>query len=431
MSSDPERPRRRAASEPCPYAAGMDNVELRTERIAAGGDALGHLPDGRVVFVDGALPGELVDVELTEQRKDMARGTILRVLEPSEFRREAPCANVSRGCGGCSWQHVVDGHQLALKVDIVVDALRRVGRMPDAASFVRAGAAVAPFAWRTTARAAVHGSSPGFREAEGHRVCVTGPCMVTHPQVSRVIAEGRFPGAKEILVRTSVATGATVVVVDGPMKGVRVPELDGPLTLLAATDLNREVLGEIYEDIMGTRLRVSARSFFQSGPAAAELLVAQVRADLEGTAPDAFVDLYGGVGLFAALVGQGVANVAVVEDSPTAVADAKLNVGEHAQVHRSSVEGWTPPRGIRRAKQTVVVADPARAGLGREAVATVLGCAPATLVLVSCDAASMARDVGLLRDGGYQLLHATVLDLFPQTAHVEVVSVLVPASSAQ
>ena len=95
-------------------------------------------------------------------------------------------------------------------------------------------------------------------------------------------------------------------------------------------------------------------------------------------------------------------------------------------VHRSPVEGWTPPRGVRRAKRIAVIADPARAGLGREGVATVLGCAPQTLVLVSCDAASMARDIGLLRDGGYHLRHATVLDLFPQTAHVEVVSVLEP-----
>lgn len=407
----------------------MDLVELRTERIAAGGDALGHLADGRVVFVDGALPGELVRVELTEQRKDMARATVSAVLEPSPHRRSAPCENVARGCGGCSWQHVADEHQLSLKVDIVVDALRRIGRMADAADLVTAGRGVPPLAWRTTARVAIHGSSPGFREAQGHRVCVTGPCMVTHPRVSRVIAEGRFPGAKEVLIRTSVATGATVVVVDGPMKGIRVPELDGTLTLLAATDLNREVLGDLEEDVHGTRLRVSARSFFQSGPAAAELLVSQVRDDLGGFTPDALVDLYGGVGLFAALLGDGIANVAVVEDSPTAVADAKVNLGDLAQVHRSSVEGWTPPRGIRRAKQTAVIADPARAGLGRDGVATIVGCAPARLVLVSCDAASMARDVGLLREQGYHLEHATVLDLFPQTPHVEVVSVLTPTGA--
>ena len=411
----------------------MDLVELRTERIAAGGDAIGHLPDGRVIFVDGALPGELVRVDIVTQRKDHAKARVVDVVEASAFRRSPPCPNVARGCGGCSWQHVDDDHQVSLKVDIVIDALRRIGRMPDAASFVVAGAAVPPMSWRTTARAAVHGASPGFREAEGHRVCVTGPCMVTHPLVSRIIAEGRFPGAKEILVRTSVATGHTLVVVDGGLKGVRLPDLEGGLTLLAATDLNREVLGEIHEDVLGTRLRVSARSFFQSGPAAAELLVTQVRRDLAtmtgDDAPDALVDLYGGVGLFAALVADGIQNVAVVEDSPTAVADAKFNLCEGAQVHRSSVEGWTPPRGVRRAKRITVVADPARAGLGKDGVATIAGIAPARLILVSCDAAAMARDVGLLREEGYALERSTVMDLFPQTPHVEVVSVLVPSPS--
>ena len=404
----------------------MALVELRTERIAAGGDSIGHLPDGRVVFVRGALPGELVSVELTRERRDHARATVTEVLEAAPARREAPCRNVTRGCGGCSWQHVADAAQIGLKVDIVVDALRRIAKFDDAVSMVRAGASVPPFGWRTTARAAVHGSSAGFREHEGHRVCVTGACPVTHPRVSAVLDQGRFPGATEVLIRTSVATGHTVVVVDGPTKGVRVPELDGGLTLLGATDLTREVLGAIEDDVAGVRLRVSARSFFQSGPAAAEALVAEVASALDGADADALVDLYGGVGLFAATVGRTMDNVAVVEDSPTAVADAKFNLGSQAMVHRAPVEGWTPPRGVRRAKRVAVIADPARAGLGRDGVATVVGCTPQRLVLVSCDAASMARDIGLLRDGGYQLRSATVLDLFPQTAHVEVVSVLEP-----
>ena len=404
----------------------MTLVELRTERIAAGGDSIGHLPDGRVVFVHGALPGELVRVELTKERRDHARASVVEVVEAVAARRVPPCRNVSRGCGGCSWQHVDDDAQGALKVDIVVDALRRIGRMDNAVDLVRRGAAVDPFAWRTTARAAVKGSSAGFREHEGHGVCVTGPCPVTHPRVSAILDQGRFPGATEVLIRTSVATGETVVVIDGPTKGVRLPEFDTKLTMLAATGLTKEVLGEIEEEVAGVRLRVSARSFFQSGPAAAEALVSEVERALAGRESDALVDLYGGVGLFAATVGRHMDNVAVVEDSPTAVADAKFNLGAGAMVHRSPVEGWTPPRGVRRAKRIAVIADPARAGLGREGVATVLGCAPQTLVLVSCDAASMARDIGLLRDGGYHLRQATVLDLFPQTAHVEVVSVLEP-----
>jgi 23S rRNA (uracil1939-C5)-methyltransferase len=172
----------------------------------------------------------------------------------------------------------------------------------------------------------------------------------------------------------------------------------------------------VHEVVAGTTLRVSAASFFQSGPAAAELLVAAVREacgdELESAA---IIDAYGGVGLFAsALDGR---KVTVVEESDSACLDASINLaGRRAEIVRTSIERWRPRRA------DIVVADPSRSGLGRQAVAVLADTHARRIVLVSCDPVSLARDAGLLRESGYDHTKSTVYDLFPQTHHVEVVT---------
>ena len=171
----------------------------------------------------------------------------------------------------------------------------------------------------------------------------------------------------------------------------------------------------LHDDVAGVRLRVSAASFFQSGPAAAALLVDSVRTALGPVdAADTVLDAYGGVGLFAATVTTG--RVVLVESSPQACSDAVANLGGRATVECVEFERWTP-RPV-----DVVVADPARVGLGRGGVASLVATGASRVVLVSCDPVAMARDAALLCASGYRHAGATVLDLFPQTPHVEVVT---------
>ena len=106
----------------------MNNEQVRFERLVAGGDALGHLADGRVIFVPGALPGELVDVQITQAKKDFARGTVASIVEPSEHRVAPPCEHVARGCGGCSWQHLDVAQHMEAKVAIVREAYAAMAR---------------------------------------------------------------------------------------------------------------------------------------------------------------------------------------------------------------------------------------------------------------------------------------------------------------
>ena len=377
---------------------------LRTEKMAAGGDAIARLDDGKVVFVASALPGELVEVSLTAERRDFARGRVVGVREPSPHRVAPPCPSLAQGCGGCPWQFVEPSAQLALKGDIVREALARTGGLADAD--VRVGGAVPPWAYRTTMRLAVDlDGRPGLRMPASHDVVALADCMVAHPRLASLLGDLRVRGAGEVTLRIGVAGGEATALAD--RAGARIEGLPphvavGPRAV-------------VHEEVAGARLRVSAASFFQSGPAAAELLVAAVR-EARGPLPDGAVllDAYGGVGLFAATVSTG--PVVLVESSRSACADARVNLGSRAEVSCTPFERWSPR------KVDVAVADPARAGLGKAGVAVLHATEAATVVLVSCDPVAMARDAALLGQRGYRHVVSTVLDLFPQTPHVEVVT---------
>ncbi len=378
---------------------------VRAEKMAAGGDAIAHLADGRVVFVDGALPGEDVRVEVHSDKRDFARARVLDVLTPSHARVQPPCPELARGCGGCAWQHVEPTAQRSLKAEIVADALRRTAKL-DAASVVDGGG-VPPWAYRTTMRLAVGTDGRvGLRGAASHDVIALDACMVAHPALSALLPAVRVRGAKELTLRVSAATGEVTAMADRP--GARITGLP-PSALVGAEAV-------LHEDVLGARLRVSAGSFFQSGPAAAALLVGAVmhaageRLTIDGPVLDAF----GGVGLFAAALP--LRDAVIVESSRSACADARVNVPE-AEVVCTPFERWTP-----RPVEWAVV-DPARAGLGRDAAAVLAAAGPRRVVLVSCDPVSLARDAVLLAAHGYSLRDSVVLDLFPHTPHVEVVSV--------
>jgi 23S rRNA (uracil1939-C5)-methyltransferase len=382
-------------------------VQLRIERVVAGGDALAHGPDGRVVFVPGALPGELVSAQLVSSKRDFARAALLDVVEPSASRVGPPCRELARGCGGCDWQHIDPAAQLALKVEIVRDALRRTAKLPDAP--VRAGRSVPAWAYRTSMRLALDTDGHvALRAARSNDAVPVEECLVAHPALAELLQSLRIAGADEVSLRVGVASGlrsAWWVPDDAVASGV------GP-------DVGTGPGAWITERIAGRDLRVSAASFFQSGPHAAELLVDVVR-EVAGDDLDAassVVDAYGGVGLFASCAVPAGARTVLVEGSPWACADARANLADRsAEVVESAMEEWTPTTA------DVVVADPSRRGLGAAAVDRLAATNAATIVLVSCDPVALARDATLLAPR-YELASATVVDLFPQTHHVEVVS---------
>jgi 23S rRNA (uracil1939-C5)-methyltransferase len=374
------------------------------EKVAAGGDGIAHASDGRVLFVEGGLPTEHVRVAVHTVKKDFAKGVVDEVLDASPYRVTPPCPALARGCGGCQWQHVSLEGQLALKASIVADALRRTAKIDGA--IVREGTSVPQWAYRTSMRFAVDPSGrAGLRAASSHRTVQVDECLVAHPGITALLPDLRVRGADEVSIRVGVASGEVSVLPASPQA-----------TVSGLPD--HAMVGEgavVHETVAGVSLRVSAPSFFQSGPDAAELLVAAVRTacgDLDERRT--VLDAYGGVGLFAATLPA--RSAVVVESSRSACADAAVNLPE-AEVLCEPFEHWTA-RPV-----DLAVVDPARAGLGAAAADVLVAAGPSRIVLVSCDPVSLARDTALLGIRGYQHGGSTVLDLFPNTPHVEVVTV--------
>ncbi len=389
----------------------MEPPTLEITAVVAGGDGLGRDADGRVTFVAGALPGEMVTVDVVRRKKDFARGTVREVLDPSPDRVAPPCPFVAAGCGGCDWQHVRPSSQRRLKAAIVADALRRQAKVDVT---VDEGPDLAATGYRTMLRGVASGGRFGLRRRHSHEAIGVGPCLVAHPLVDELVTEGRFPDG-EVVLRAGARTGERLVVVDADADAAQVP--DG-VRVVSAAELAAGRRAWFHEQAAGQRWRISARSFFQARPDGAEELVDAVGRAVDGALPMGghLVDLYGGVGLFAGALGRAGA-VTVVEQSAAAAADARVNLADRdARVVRADVDHWGP------AKADVVVADPARTGLGARAVAKVVATHAPRLALVSCDAAALGRDTRLLQDAGYDLVWSQLVDLFPHTAHVEVVS---------
>ncbi len=392
-------------------AGPRDALELDVTDVAAGGDGIAHAPDGRVTFVRGAIPGDRVVVEITDERRTMLRGNTTAVVEPGSDRVEPPCPFVAEGCGGCGWQHVSVTGQRRLKIRLAEEALRRIG---GETGTIEPGPDLPATGYRTTIRAAVLDGQLGFRAARSHDIVPVGPCLVAHPGLDALITDGRFGDATEVTLRIG-ATGERLVVID-PTRPVDLA-LPDDVVVIGLDELRAGRRASYTDVVHGRRFRVSAESFFQSRTDGAAALVDAVRAAGAGWwGSGRLVDLYGGVGLFGGCLGAGM-SITLVEASRSSTADARHNLADlDADVVGVPVERWRPSRA------EIVVADPPRAGLGRRGVEQVAATGADRVVLVSCDAAAWARDTRELVATGYRRSGTRLIDLFPHTPHVELVT---------
>ena len=378
-------------------------VQVRAERMATGGEAVGRLEDGRVIFVRGALPGETVEAQIVEQKKRFVRGVAVAVSDASPERCEPVCSHAAAGqCGGCDWLHVRPVAQNRFKQDIVVEQLTRLGGIEDP----QVSTVSMPRGRRTTVRCAVLGGRAGYRERRGSLPFAAESCQAAHPLVEELIVDGRFGSATEVTIRVGSETGERMVITDGAVSSVKVPS---DVVVLSAADT-----AAIHEVVAGRRWRISAGSFFQTSHEGAEALVAAVARGLD-TSEGPVVDLYGGVGLLGGGAVPG--RVAcLVESNSSSVGDAAFNLGDDVHVVEGQVERWRPTA------FAGVIADPARRGLRKGGVAAIEGTAATQLVLVSCDPASLGRDASLLSAQGWRFEHCEVIDMFPDTNRIEAVS---------
>ena len=365
-------------------------TRLEIDAVASGGDGIGRL-DGKAVFVPGAVPGDVVDVEIVLDKGRFARARLVEVVSASEHRVSMPCPHAEL-CGGCSWQMVPRSVQAGWKEQSVRDALERIGKFDDAS--VRPILTPGPdFGYRNRIDLHPDPEGPGFHRAGSHDVVSIDVCLLAAPQVAGLLDEvkGR-PSDAELTLRAGVRTGEAVII--------------GGSHARPSGAVITEIVGDV-------RFQISGRAFFQPNTDGADVLVELVR-DAAG-AGVRLVDAYAGVGLFAATAGSLFEHVVAIEVSRRAVGDLRRNVPSAEVMACPAVVGL---RGMTEHVDTLVV-DPPREGLGADTIAEILRIRPAGLVSVSCDVATFARDARQLVDGGYQLESVQPVDQFPQTPHTE------------
>ncbi|MBZ5592391.1 MAG: class I SAM-dependent RNA methyltransferase [Acidobacteriia bacterium] len=385
------------------------------EKLIYGGDGLARL-DGQVVLAPFVLPGERAAVEVVEQKAGLMRSKLVEVREASADRVIPPCPHFMR-CGGCHYQHAGYEAQLALKRGILAETLRRVGKMEPPAE-IRVIAAE-PWHYRNRVQLHIRGAQLGYREAHSKRLAPIEQCPIGSPRINQAIAtlremlrDARWPRFVHSL---EVFTNETelqlnVLETERPVARRFFDWCTETMPGLVPGALNYRAAGETY--------RVSGGSFFQVNRHLIERMVEEAVRDAEG---ESALDLYAGVGLFSLPLAKRFAKVTAVESGTAAIGDLICNAertGVAMDARQSSVDEYL--QGLAVAPD-FVLADPPRSGLGKKAVAHLARLRPARMTMVACDPATLARDLAGLVNAGYRVDGMTMIDLFPQTFHIEAI----------
>lgn len=457
--------------------------------------------EGQVVFAAYGIPSERAEVLIERVHKDYLEGRVTEVQQASPHRVEPRCEYFGT-CGGCQLQHIDYDYQLELKRGVVIEQLRRIGRLTEVE--VRpALPSPDPWQYRNHARFTVDRDGYlGFTIRGRKRIVRLENCYIVHPWIRDTMRalQGRCRGMRQVAMRIGVNTGETLIQpplmldrpdtrIVPPPNGTASDGSDGrrpadtgehhgpattprPLIVLSepaqprphAPDLGasggggedtesatveRAAIASLPspdtsarpmtatgdapdiesgqrsydEELLGERFHVSAASFFQVNTPQAETLIRLVRDGLQLGPDDVLLDAYAGVGTFAKTLAASVRKVIAIEVSASSVADGRANTLAKANVEwlQGEVEALLPELTERPA---AVVLDPSRQGCGAAALDALIAAAVPRIAYVSCDPATLARDLRLLVDGGYRIEHVQPVDLFPQTYHIECVALL-------
>lgn len=393
-------------------------LELNVEAIAHGGHCVAR-HSGRVVFVRHTIPGERVLARITEDAGgSFARADATTVLDASPSRVTAPCQYARPGgCGGCDFQHVTPAAQRALKAQVITEQLVRVGKFsPEevaALDIVVRELPGGPLGWRERTRfIASESGRLGLRKNRSHDVIEVEACAIS--------AEG-VNSAPELDQLWKSGTEVTISVA-GPSRPTVITKPANKRAGVVASGPAHQI-----RHAAGRDWRVSADGFWQVHPAAAGALVETALSGIDLQPGETAFDLYAGCGLFtgalADLVGAK-GTVIAVESDRSAVSDARHNVGSHPAVRvvAGRVEDVLSKR--QPATCDAVVLDPPRSGAGRQVMRQIAALSPRTVAYVSCDPATLARDLAEMRTLGYGVDDFAAFDAFPMTHHVECVAVL-------
>lgn len=384
-------------------------IELLIHGMSATGAAVGRHKSGLTVFVTYALPGETVRAQIREDKGRYAFADVVERLTTAPFRITPPCRHFGQGrCGGCDWQHIDYPQQLVFKRQIVAEQLQRIGKLPDV-PVEDVHASPDPFNYRAHVTMLHDRDRLGFVSTDDRSPYWIDTCPIVSPALQDLMADRearqRLPRDKRIRLIT-----------DGQRIGAhsQAADFDTPPRRAESDQV-------VYPQVRGVPFRVSPGSFFQANIQQAEALVQYALDMLNLTINDDVVDVYCGVGLFTVFAAHTARSVVGIEQSRSAVLDARHNTRGLPQVE--IVEG-DAGRMLRQREHTpsVVIVDPPRSGLASPALHAIAAQRPDRWLYVSCDPTTFARDARLIVDTGYQLRRVKPVDMFPQTHHIELVS---------
>ena len=391
-------------------------LRLVLETMGRLGDALAH-HEGREVFVFGGIPGEEVIAEVVRYPKRYIAAQVVEVVTPSPHRVATPCPYVG-DCTGCQWQHISYDHQLLLKREAVLDALRAVGGLSEV-DVLPVLPSDQQFGYRNHARFTVGPEGRlGFVHRERRRFVDIPRCLLMAPWINETLdtLQGRCDETTQLSMRYGSGTGEWLI--QPTLKSAGVPLETGQK--------------HYRESLLDTPFRIAAASFFQTNTRQAERLIGLMVDALSLSGGEVVVDSYAGVGTFAALLAPHAARVIAIEESASAIQDAEQNLAAFSNVEIRPGKTEDVLDGLGMPVDAAIV-DPPRVGCHPRTLESLMRLAPPKLVYVSCDPVSLARDLKILSDGPYRVESVQPVDMFPQTHHVECLTTLTlksPAPSA-
>lgn len=416
--------------------------EIRIHDFSHNGEGVGRI-DGIPVFVPGLLPGEKAQIRLTEVKKRFARGGLLELESLSPERRTPPCPVYER-CGGCSLQHLSDAAQLEMKRNKVQQALKRIGGQEDLPVTGTWGMDD-PWRYRNKVQFQVHDSQLGYFSYHTHRFVPIQDClllpgdMVALKKRIENFLHGSEIRPEQVILRKSHLTGTFMVLFQGSRPGRhllktlgetlgRDPEISSLGWVESSSHRYSHVYGQDYmeEEILGLSFRISPQSFAQINHVQMENLYRYVLDKAEIRPTDLVLDLYCGIGTLTCLAARKAQKAVGIEQVHAAIADARLNARnnglENLTFHSGDAEALLPELVSAGMVPDVVILDPPRAGARKEVLDALLLAGPRTICYISCDPATLARDLEILTSpGDYRIHTVKPVDLFCQTHHVECV----------
>ena len=409
---------------------------LTIEKMIYGGDGLSHLPSGKAVFAPFVLPGEEVSVSLLEEKPGFARAALSEVLKPSASRTAPQCPYFT-SCGGCHYQHADYNAQLEIKNAVLRETLRRTAKFEWQDEIVVHSAE--PWNYRNRTRLKVRGGADfcaGYYRGSSHDLLAVEQCPVSSPAINRAITqlwqmgrEQRVPaGVQEIELFANHDDSQLLIEVHGELNKTTaqtlLEEIQAKIAGVAGcvffstAQTNTPAAVTVGEPFLqysaGERtFQVSAGSFFQVNRYLINDLVRTVTGDFSGKLA---LDLYAGAGLFANHLAARFERVQAAETSPASFGDLKRNGLRNVKVVCKTTEQFLETH---KAQPELAVVDPPRTGLGDRTAKLLASLRAPAIAYLSCDPATLARDLRVLRESGYRVEAVHLIDLFPQTFHIE------------